>query len=84
MVHKYNTTGTGGSKFGIQTDDLDDVVKEIKSEPLIQLIGIHCHLGSTITKIEIFRYAAEIFMNVNEIYSVNIFITIKLDFLIEL
>jgi Pyridoxal-dependent decarboxylase, pyridoxal binding domain len=30
----------------------------IKAEPLLQLVGAHCHLGSTITKVNIFRDAA--------------------------
>ncbi|XP_060566685.1 uncharacterized protein LOC132725567 [Ruditapes philippinarum] len=59
MVHKYNSTGIGGSKFGIQKEDLNDVLREIESEPLLQLVGIHCHLGSTITDIGIFRECTE-------------------------
>lgn len=55
MVHQYNCTGKNGSKFGIQETCLADVIREIKSEPLVQLVGIHCHLGSTITDIGIFR-----------------------------
>ena len=30
----------------------------IKEEPLVDLVGVHCHLGSTITKVNIFRDAA--------------------------
>eukprot|EP00983_Pelagomonas_calceolata_P088473 1157210-Pelagomonas_calceolata.AAC.6 len=28
---------------------------EIKKEPLMQLVGVHSHLGSTIKKVNIFR-----------------------------
>lgn len=27
----------------------------IKAEPMIELVGVHSHLGSTITKVNIFR-----------------------------
>lgn len=54
-VHKYNTTGKSGSKFGVSADSLDDVLEEISSEPLLQLVGLHCHLGSTITDVSVFR-----------------------------
>lgn len=33
---------------------------EIKKEPLVQLVGVHSHLGSTIKKVNIFRDAAVI------------------------
>lgn len=32
----------------------------IKSEPLVELVGVHSHLGSTITKVNIFKDAAVI------------------------
>lgn len=61
-VHQYNCTGKHGSKFGIQETHLNAVVGELRSEPLIQLVGIHCHLGSTITDIEIFRESASVML----------------------
>lgn len=27
----------------------------IKAEPMVELVGVHSHLGSTITKVNIFR-----------------------------
>lgn len=30
----------------------------IKQDPMIELVGVHSHLGSTITKVNIFRDAA--------------------------
>jgi diaminopimelate decarboxylase len=32
----------------------------IRQEPLLELAGVHSHLGSTITKVDIFRDAAQI------------------------
>ena len=31
---------------------------EIKKEPSVQLVGVHSHLGSTITKVSVFSDAA--------------------------
>jgi diaminopimelate decarboxylase len=28
----------------------------IKAEPMVELVGVHSHLGSTITKVNIFRW----------------------------
>lgn len=32
----------------------------IKAEPMVELVGVHSHLGSTITKVNIFKDAAVI------------------------
>ena len=32
----------------------------VRQEPLLELAGVHSHLGSTITKVDIFRDAARI------------------------
>ncbi|KAL1333165.1 hypothetical protein AAHE18_11G080000 [Arachis hypogaea] len=38
-----------------------DAIKEHSNE--VKLVGVHCHLGSTITKVDIFRDAAVIMIN---------------------
>ncbi|RZB85839.1 Diaminopimelate decarboxylase 1, chloroplastic isoform C [Glycine soja] len=51
-------------KFGIRNEKLQwflDAVKEHPNE--LKLVGAHCHLGSTITKVDIFRDAAIIMVN---------------------
>jgi diaminopimelate decarboxylase len=58
QVHPYVSTGLAGSKFGIRNTHLDWFLNEIRhSEGLLDLVGVHCHLGSTITKVGIFRDA---------------------------
>jgi diaminopimelate decarboxylase len=54
------STGIANSKFGIRNSHLQWFLDEIKQEPLLQLAGVHSHLGSTITKVNIFRDAAVI------------------------
>lgn len=54
-THKYITTGIEESKFGINTWELEDVVKKLKDLQFIQLIGIHFHVGSQITQMSVFQ-----------------------------
>ncbi|KAJ7978339.1 Diaminopimelate decarboxylase [Quillaja saponaria] len=64
QVHPYVATGNKNSKFGIRNDKLQwflDEVKEHSNE--LKLVGAHCHLGSTITKVDIFRDAAVLMVN---------------------
>ncbi|KAL3700307.1 hypothetical protein R1sor_018329 [Riccia sorocarpa] len=59
QVHPYVATGNKTSKFGIRNEKLEWFLDEIKKHPdEIELVGVHCHLGSTITKVNIFKDAA--------------------------
>ncbi|CAK9153686.1 unnamed protein product [Ilex paraguariensis] len=64
QVHPYVATGNKNSKFGIRNEKLQwflDAVKAYSNE--LKLVGVHCHLGSTITKVDIFKDAAVIMLN---------------------
>lgn len=54
-THKYITTGTAESKFGINTWDLDLVLNRLKELRNLNLIGIHFHVGSQITRLTVFQ-----------------------------
>jgi diaminopimelate decarboxylase len=54
-THKYITTGIEESKFGINTWELDDVLKKLIEFKSINLIGIHFHVGSQITRMSVFK-----------------------------
>lgn len=54
-THHYITTGIEENKFGIYLYDLEHVLSEIKQLPNIQLIGLHFHIGSQITDMNVFR-----------------------------
>lgn len=59
QVHPYVATGNKNSKFGIRNERLQWFLDEVKKHPKeLSLVGTHCHLGSTITKVDIFRDAA--------------------------
>jgi diaminopimelate decarboxylase len=58
QVHPYVSTGLAGSKFGIRNTHLQWFLDQIRaSDGKLDLVGVHCHLGSTITKVNIFRDA---------------------------
>ena len=61
-VHAYVSTGIKNSKFGIRNERLHWFLDQIKAEPLLSLVGVHCHLGSTIKKVRIFRDATILMM----------------------
>ncbi|KAG8070592.1 hypothetical protein GUJ93_ZPchr0006g45738 [Zizania palustris] len=64
QVHPYVATGNKTSKFGIRNEKLQWFLDSIKSHSNdIKLVGVHCHLGSTITKVDIFRDAAVLMVN---------------------
>jgi diaminopimelate decarboxylase len=51
-VHPYVATGNKNSKFGIRNEKLQWFLDEIKNHPEeVELVGAHCHLGSTISKV---------------------------------
>jgi diaminopimelate decarboxylase len=73
QVHPYVATGNKNSKFGISNEKLVWFLEQVKlhSENL-ELVGVHCHLGSTITKIDVFWDAAVLMVDfVNKIRSEN-------------
>jgi diaminopimelate decarboxylase len=53
--HKYITTGIEESKFGINTWELDEVLRKLTSLKNIKLAGIHFHIGSQITRLAVFK-----------------------------
>lgn len=58
-VHPYVSTGIKNSKFGIRNERLDWFLSEIRKDARLNLVGVHCHLGSTIKKVRVFRDATE-------------------------
>ena len=58
-THKYITTGIEESKFGINIQDLKDVVALISKLKNIKLIGIHFHVGSQIDQMSVFTELCE-------------------------
>ena len=54
-VHPYISTGLKESKFGIPLPQIPDLLFQLSQMPSLTCVGIHCHIGSTIESIEIFK-----------------------------
>jgi diaminopimelate decarboxylase len=54
-THKYITTGIEESKFGINTWEIEDVIKKLSALKNVKLLGMHFHIGSQITRMPVFK-----------------------------
>lgn len=54
-THHFITTGLDENKFGINTWQLHDVGEALRALPNVQFIGIHFHIGSQITDMEVYK-----------------------------
>ncbi|MGB4398445.1 MAG: diaminopimelate decarboxylase [Daejeonella sp.] len=55
QTHHYITTGLEENKFGVNQWELKACMEELKKSANLKLIGIHFHIGSQITDLEVFR-----------------------------
>ena len=60
-THDYITTGQADSKFGFDLNNgqADQAFQEVKEDPYIHLLGMHCHIGSQIFDTVAFSLAAK-------------------------
>jgi len=54
-THHYITTGIEENKFGINREDLPNVVQTCVQLEHIELKGLHVHIGSQITDMDVFK-----------------------------
>jgi diaminopimelate decarboxylase len=54
-THDAMMTGHDASKFGIPSAQIADVVARIRREPMLDLRGLHAHIGSQIVDLEQFE-----------------------------
>src|ERR1700748_402961 len=65
-THHFITTGLEENKFGINTWQLPDVADALRACTNLQFLGIHFHIGSQITDMEVYKHLCE---KVNELQS---------------
>lgn len=60
-THDYITTGQQDSKFGfdLMNGQADQAFQQVYKEEFIELLGLHCHIGSQIFETVGFKLAAE-------------------------
>ena len=56
--HPYITTGLKQNKFGISSEEAESIFKFAATLSNLEIVGVHAHIGSQITKIEPFVEAA--------------------------
>lgn len=54
-THHYITTGLKENKFGINNWELPQILNKLSSLKNLNLIGLHFHIGSQITDLDVFR-----------------------------
>lgn len=54
-THHYITTGLEENKFGVNQWELKACVEELRKSASLKLTGIHFHIGSQITNLDIFK-----------------------------
>jgi diaminopimelate decarboxylase len=54
-THHFITTGLDENKFGINSWQLNDVVETLRKCANLQFVGIHFHIGSQITDLEVYK-----------------------------
>jgi len=64
-THEYIMTGQIDSKFGvaIENSEIYDFVTVAKRCPNVELVGIHCHIGSQIMETKPFEKTAEVMLD---------------------
>ena len=53
-THSSMNTGDGSSKFGLSDDDLFRAIERIETSPVLEMEGLHVHIGSQIGELQPF------------------------------
>ncbi|MEI6361877.1 MAG: diaminopimelate decarboxylase [Actinomycetes bacterium] len=56
-THEKMMTGHDASKFGVPSTMIEDTIAQIRREPMIDLRGLHSHIGSGVTALDQFEAA---------------------------
>ena len=77
-THSFIQTGQIDSKFGValENGEAEQIMKTAHQMPNIEVVGVHCHIGSQIFELAPFELAAEKMMNfiadMNDCYGIHI------------
>jgi diaminopimelate decarboxylase len=56
-THAAISTGQADSKFGFALDQAPAAIERVEASPYLELVGLHCHIGSQLLELEPFRAA---------------------------
>jgi len=71
FTHKYITTGLNENKFGINIENLNSVFLILKELKNIKLTGIHFHIGSQITDLNVYKNLCHRVNEIQELFTEN-------------
>ncbi|WP_432848589.1 diaminopimelate decarboxylase [Amycolatopsis sp. CA-161197] len=80
-THAAITTGTEGQKFGFSLrpdvrDNVDRAVAAVLAQPGLRLVGLHCHIGSQVARVDRYEEAArrmvEVLVRVRDQYGITL------------
>ena len=54
-THEHISTGQADSKFGFGMAEVQEAIARIEQVPGLNLVGVHCHIGSQLLNLEPFR-----------------------------
>jgi diaminopimelate decarboxylase len=67
-THHYITTGINISKFGIVESDLPEMIAELKRLPALNFVGLHVHVGSQVTNLDVFKELCTVLNRIQATY----------------
>lgn len=69
-THEYVSTGQDDSKFGftVSTGVADEAVRRAVTSPSVEVVGLHCHIGSNVFAVESFARATEVMAGIASRY----------------
>jgi diaminopimelate decarboxylase len=62
-THQYITTGTIDSKFGFPMLQAEEAIAQAIKDPNLNLVGLHCHIGSLIFEVEPYLQTIEVVLS---------------------
>lgn len=80
-AHASISTGTEGQKFGFSLldgvpDNVDAAVKAVLAQPGLRLAGLHCHIGSQVSRVDRYEAAArrmaEVLVRIRDVHGVTL------------
>ena len=71
-THDKISTGQADSKFGLTERDIHTAIDRLRSSALLDLEGVHMHIGSQILALAPFREAVEAIADLPKLREVNL------------
>ena len=71
-THRAISTGQADSKFGFSIEQAREAITRLADSSQLQLVGLHCHIGSQLLELEPFRAAIEAIAGLGEFPVYNV------------